>query len=155
MIISITGHRPNKLGGYKDCSTHAAVKTLISMVFDRLQPTKVISGMALGVDQWAAEIAVSLKIPFVAAVPFKGQESQWPEDSQAHYRELLTQAAEISYISEPGYSPLKMFKRNEWMVDHSDAVLAVWDGTPGGTAGCVKYAQTKNKKIIEINPKGL
>lgn len=51
------------------------------------------------------------------------------------------------------YYPAKMQKRNEYMVDNSDIVIAVWDGTKGGTYNCVKYAQKLEKKIIQINPK--
>lgn len=29
------------------------------------------------------------------------------------------------------------------MVDNSDIVCAVWDGTPGGTANCIKYCKSK------------
>jgi uncharacterized phage-like protein YoqJ len=42
--------------------------------------------------------------------------------------------------------------RNEFMVNNSDIVIAVWDGTNGGTANCVKYAQVENKEIIIIDP---
>jgi uncharacterized phage-like protein YoqJ len=46
-----------------------------------------------------------------------------------------------------------MQKRNEYMVDNSDIVIAVWDGSKGGTYNCVKYAEKLGKKIIVINPK--
>ena len=39
------------------------------------------------------------------------------------------------------------------MVDNSDIIIAVWDGTKGGTYNCVQYAKKKNKEIIQINPK--
>ena len=31
--------------------------------------------------------------------------------------------------------------RNEYMVDLADKIIAVWDGSNGGTANCVKYAE--------------
>lgn len=46
-----------------------------------------------------------------------------------------------------------MQKRNEYMTDNSDIVIAVWDGSKGGTANCVRYAKKLNKEIIVINPK--
>lgn len=39
------------------------------------------------------------------------------------------------------------------MVDNSDAVIAVWDGTAGGTKNCFDYATKIGKKIIRIDPK--
>ena len=38
------------------------------------------------------------------------------------------------------------------MVDNADKVIAVWDGSKGGTYNCVKYAEKQNKEIIVINP---
>ena len=40
------------------------------------------------------------------------------------------------------------------MVDHSDVVLAVYNGAKfGGTKNCVDYAQKQNKELIIINPR--
>lgn len=38
------------------------------------------------------------------------------------------------------------------MVDLADMVIAVWDGSKGGTGNCVQYAQKKGKEFIRINP---
>ena len=89
-------------------------------------------------------------IPFTAAVPFYGQESMWPESSQEEYNKLLKVAKDVVYICDKGYAPWKMQIRNEWMVDHCDTVLALWNGTDGGTANCIRYAQKKNKPIINL-----
>jgi uncharacterized phage-like protein YoqJ len=48
-----------------------------------------------------------------------------------------------------------MQKRNEYMIDKSDYVIAVWDGSPSGTGNTVRYAKQKNKKILIINPSDL
>lgn len=45
-----------------------------------------------------------------------------------------------------------MQKRNEYMVDLADRVIAVWDGSKGGTANCIKYAEKVGKEIIKIKP---
>ena len=31
-------------------------------------------------------------------------------------------------------------------------LIAVWDGSSGGTANCIKYAKNMNKNIIHIDP---
>lgn len=54
----------------------------------------------------------------------------------------------LSIIAITGHRPNKL-----WMVDNCDLLIAVHDGSPGGTANCVNYANQKNKKIININPK--
>ena len=108
--------------------------------------------MAQGVDLWAAQICYERKIPFTAAVPFVGQEKVWPEQARKRWEFLLGRAAKVEIVCKGGYSPEKMQKRNEWMVDRCDVLLAVWDGTSGGTGNCVRYAQNQGKRIVRINP---
>lgn len=154
MIIAFTGHRPDKLGGYKlPNPTYIKVCQQIESTLKELKPEKVISGMALGVDQWAAYIAFKLKIPFIAAVPFLNQESKWPTSSQETYNKLIKLAAETVIVSEGTYSAVKMQTRNEWMVDRCDQLIAIWDESNGGTGNCVNYAKSKNKSIIYIDPR--
>ena len=121
----------------------------------KLAPEKTFSGMALGIDQDFVSVCIDLKIPFVAAVPFLEQASQWPEESQRIYYALLDEAVQVVYVSEPGYAVWKMQKRNEWMVDQvgeDGVVLAIWDGSSGGTGNCVKYAKRLDRQIVRINP---
>jgi len=153
MIFAFTGHRCPKIGGFNlPNPTYNFVCQQIEKTLQGLKPEKIISGMALGVDQWAANIAIKLNIPFIAAVPFEGQEKAWPLESQKIFHKLLSKASEIVIVSEGGYAAYKMQIRNEWMVDQCDKLIAVWDGSPGGTGNCVKYAQNKDKEIIRINP---
>ncbi len=148
MIISMTGHRPDKLGGYYTPNTvQLAVVDAIKKVFAELKPSCVITGMALGVDQWAAEICAANGIPFVAAIPFHGQESMWPEHAQKRYHALVNKAHQAWIISPGGYEPAKMHIRNHWMVDACNLLLAVYDGSPGGTGKCVQYAEKVGRKI--------
>ena len=157
MVIAITGHRPNKFGNDYDLTSPLILnirKELVNIWYD-LKPEYMISGMALGIDTLWAQIAIEAGEPYklIAAVPFKGQEKMWPKKSQDEYFRLLNKAHEIVYVSEPGYAAWKMQKRNEWMVDNCDKLIAVWDESEGGTANCVKYAKKKEKEIIHINPK--
>lgn len=153
MIISFTGHRPNKIGGYKTPNPiYDYVSEQLEHYLLELKPDKCISGMALGVDTIGAELCLKLNIPFVAAVPFVGQESTWNEDARQTYNDLLMEAQETFVVSEGGYAAFKLQKRNQWMVDNSDIVLAVFDGSPGGTFNCVTYAKKMGKEVVIINP---
>jgi uncharacterized phage-like protein YoqJ len=154
MIVSFTGHRPNKLGGYKlPNPAYLYVCQQLEKTLKELQPTEAISGMALGIDQWAANVCLKLGIPFTAAIPFVGQEKAWPQSSQQTYHKLLSKATKQVIVCQGGYAPQKMQTRNEWMCNHCDQLIAVWDGTPGGTGNCVQYAKSINKTIIFINPR--
>lgn len=158
MIVAITGHRPDKLGT-SQFSGYAPENPLRTWIKDRLRarlkqlrPLYGITGMALGVDQDFAEICIELKIPFIAAVPFIGQERQWPLQSRERYRELLAQAYDIEIVCAGGYERWKMLARNQWMVDHCNALLAVFDGTAGGTASTVLYANSVQREVYRIDP---
>lgn len=158
MILGITEHRcdrlPDKKTGYKlPNPTYNYVCQNIEKQFRILQPEKIITGMALGVDQWAASIAYNMKIPFVAAVPFEGQEIKWVEKNQIIYHKLLEKASEVVFISSGKYDNYKFKLRNKWIVDYSDKLLAIWDGSfDSGTSHAVEYALSLNREIIRIDP---
>lgn len=154
MIVSGTGHRPDKLTKFGKPYTTEQHFGIVEVVIDWLEGhevKKVISGMALGYDMALAHAAVELDIPFIAAVPFEGQERMWSPKSKAFFKTLLDKAAEVVYVCDPGYAPWKMQKRNEWMVDNSNVLLALYNGDKtGGTANCVRYAESKGKVIVNL-----
>jgi uncharacterized phage-like protein YoqJ len=153
IVICGTGHRPSKLGGFSiPNKIFNYVCKFTEEILLKEKPDKVITGMALGFDVYLAQISYKLSIPFIAAVPFKGQESKWPKESQNLYTKLLGLADEIVIVSPGEYSAEKMQIRNEWMVNNSNKVIAAWNGSPGGTGNCVKYARSIGKEIIRINP---
>ena len=56
-------------------------------------------------------------------------------------------------MSQDPYAVWKMQKRNIWMVDQSNVVVAVWNGEKsGGTYNCIKYAIEKKKPVLVIHP---
>mgnify|MGYP000264846053 CR=1 FL=1 len=48
-----------------------------------------------------------------------------------------------------------VYKKKWEPVDRANVVLAVWDGTYGGTANCYNYAKKMMKEVIIINPNQL
>lgn len=154
-VLAATGHRPDKLGGYGDSNpTKEWVKQELKKVIRRVKPNYCISGMALGVDQWFAEVCIELDVPFHAYIPFDGQESVWPHQSKLHYYELLKKAAKVVTVCSPGYEAWKMQKRNMAMVDACTDLVEVFDGSPGGTANCVDYAKKVERREHLIDPEG-
>lgn len=186
MKIAITGHRPNKLDNDYDLKSPLiqAIKNEILCKLIELDNINdkftLITGMALGIDTLFAQIAIEHNIPFIAAIPFKGQESIWLKQSKLIYYNILEKASKIYIVNEDRYAEFKEFnnyipipigqnaisalmqQRNIWMVDNCDKLISVWDGTSGGTANCVKYALSKgfimnrlmkaDKEIYQINP---
>lgn len=150
MIIAATGHRPNKLGGYQ----YEAYEKLVRLARDYIQKVQqldgVISGMALGWDQAWCDAALREGVPVHAAVPFEGQERQWPHASQVQYRQLLSECKSVTIVSPGGFSGKAMQVRNEWMVDRCHRVCALFDGTYGGTGNCVNYALSIGRPIDNL-----
>lgn len=156
-VLAFTGHRPKSLGGYDESNPLAQwVRGRMRDVVRRLKPETIISGFALGVDMWAAEIAVQSGIPLTAAIPFVGQELVWRDPKlRQRYHTLLKQANHVHIVSEEaGYAPAKMFARNEWMVDNCTVLCAIYNGSgTGGTAHCVHYARKQSRSIVYIDPR--
>lgn len=145
MIVAGTGHRPDKIivgshNGYHPDVERRLVQFALRCL-TRLKPELVVSGMAQGWDQALASAAVWLKIPFDAYVPFEGQENLWPGASQRQYRALIAKARRVVVCSEGGYEPWKMQHRNQAMVAACTTLLALHDGSDGGTANCLRYAK--------------
>jgi len=156
-IMSATGHRPHKLNGEYDydgpCSKY--VISEITRILVEEKPDKCISGMALGSDTLYALVCLELGIPLLAAIPFIGQEKKWPAKSQRLYKKILSNPLTTKkIISEGGYSVEKMHIRDKYMVDEANQILAIYDGSGGGTHYTVQYAIKNNKDIIYINPNG-
>lgn len=153
IIVAATGHRPNKIGGYDPQNPQRAwLKRQMRLLLEKLKPSYTISGMALGIDQDWALVSLNLGIPFLAAIPFLGQESNWPESSQREYKALLKQASQVVVVSPGAYAVEKMQIRNIFMVDTCTDLAAFWDGSRGGTGNCVRYAEGVGRRIHRIDP---
>lgn len=147
-VLVATGHRPHKLGGNTP-RVRLALGGLATEYLSRERPAQVITGMALGWDLAVAGACVALDIPFVAAVPFEGQEIRWPDDAQTRYRDMLAAASDVQIVS-PWRCSSAYQARNEWMVDRGDKLVALWDGSWGGTFNCVKCAQKRGLPIDQL-----
>ena len=111
--------------------------------------------MALGTDMVFALAVLELKdegyqIKLHCAIPFRGQSNRWARESQFLYDSILELADKVTLVSNEEYRPWLMQKRNEFMVDEADKVIAVWNGSSGGTKNCIDYAIKSGKEIIRI-----
>lgn len=156
-IISATGHRPEKLGGHNTITekrlrlvaTASLEKLMKESLIQRQEPVCVISGMALGWDTAVAQAALELEIPLICAIPCPEQPSRWPPKSVAVWADIRARAAAVHVIS-PSYSATAMQLRNEWMVDRARLMLALYNGSKGGTRNCLDYARQKQVSILNV-----
>lgn len=147
-----TGHRPEKLSMPED-NIKAALEFHIQAAIEDGYQT-FISGMARGVDLWAAESVLHLRtkglpIRLICASPYEGFEVRWNTEWQKMYRRVLACADLVKFICRK-YSPNCFQLRNQWMVDHSGRIIAVYNGTYGGTRSTLEYAVGQGISIIQI-----
>lgn len=168
MVICATGHRSDKLGcGKGDDWSSKSPK--LQPVRDRIEEKlrsildfqvlagetkfELISGMALGVDQLFFSVGNQLRkeyeakgvtIVLTAAVPCIEQDGIWKDDCKISYAAMLKAADKKVRISNKKYENDKgcMQRRNRFMVDNADMVLAYHDGSEGGTKNCIDYAKS-------------
>lgn len=147
-----TGHRPEKL-----IRSEAEIKKdLEAAILQAINDGFVtfITGMARGVDIWAAEMVLQLRkqnpnLHLITASPYEGFESRWTEDWKVRYNTVMEQADLIRYVCK-GYSKACFQIRNEWMVDRSARVIAVYNGEPGGTRNTIEYAEKNKVECFKI-----
>lgn len=159
---AFTGHRPQKLpfGLNEEDARCAALKEelrkqIINLI-ENENVTHFISGMALGVDLMAAEIVLDLKVSYPgitleSAIPCETQAVKWTVSQRERYYGIAAQCDKETML-QSHYTPDCMDKRNRYMVDHADFILAVWNGKPSGTGRTVTYARGKNRTVIVIDP---
>lgn len=157
-----TGHRPQTITYLWDESSPQSlelisrIKKAIVYLIKEKGVTHFISGMAIGVDMIAAEIVLDLKkkyptITLECAIPCETQANKWTEKYRDRYFSII-EMSDKETLLQTHYTADCMHKRNRYMVDHSEYVVAVWDGSPSGTGKTVMYAKENNKEILQIKP---
>ena len=153
MVVAGTGHRPQ----FCPCKFNDNHPWLISLKQRLTKYLKdedvslVISGAAIGFDTWLAECAIDANIPFHLYIPFVGQASKWPKESQDKYNFLKEKAQKCLYISEE-YSKEAFFKRDRAMIDNADSVVSLLnpEASSGGTYYTVMYAKGAGKNVVNF-----
>ena len=114
-----------------------------------------ISGGAIGADMDFAETVIRLreKYPYIRleiAIPCANQDLKWREEEKKRYQNILVNADVVNILFS-GYSPWCMDRRNRYMVDKSEKLLAIWNASEkSGTYNTIRYANKINKQIDYI-----
>ena len=146
----VTGHRviPSEQVGHIKKSLEQEVDRAISEGF-----TCFISGFADGVDLLFTEIvaektAKNPALKLIAAIPYQRRLDTLKKSKRT--RALIDLCTEI-YVAADEYHPNVYAKRNRYMVERSDRIIAVYDGREkGGTVGTIRLAHSMKKELREI-----
>ena len=158
---AFTGYRPSKMPwGYDETDARCvefrfrlreALEYLIGQGY-----TDFLSGGALGFDQMAAEIVLSLRekypwVRLIMVIPFDGQADKWSREQCERWLSIIEASDRVIHISH-AYDKGVFFRRNHYLVENANLLLAAYDGQPGGTAGTVAYAKRHGVRVVRIAP---
>jgi uncharacterized phage-like protein YoqJ len=182
LVCAFTGHRPSKLGGYnwnspvnKIIMNRLMIAILKLIKSSNAEEFLFIVGGAQGIDQMAFEALIRIRdslsyryiIKIQMAIPFEDQPVKWFDSKdQIRYKRHLKLADELVYVDHIDeynkykhipigrYHISKLSSRNQYMVDQSNYLIAIWDGSlKGGTADCVRRAlKKKAMQVIIVDP---
>ena len=150
-----TGHRPGKL----KMPEKQLVKLLEAEIIRAIDSghTTFIAGMAKGVDLIAAEIVLRLRkhdprLKLICALPHPGFGQHWGGGWTERFQRALAEA-DLERTICPAFSYGSYQTRNEWMVRHSDMVIAVFNGELGGTKNTLDFAKRSGVPCVIIDGK--
>ncbi len=158
---AFTGYRPQKMPfGFDERDTRcidfkARLRATIEMLIEQGY-AHFISGGAMGMDMYAAEAVIDLKKEYPWLIlemvsPFDAQASKWKHEYKKRHDQLFA-AADITTATGHAYTKSTMYRRNRYLVDNADLVLAAYDGQAGGTAMTCEYARRIGIPVIVIPP---
>ena len=147
-----TGHRPDKM-----VLGENEIKPLLEKAIDEAIAggyVTFITGMAMGTDIWAAEIILERKkrnneLHLICALPHPNFESRRSIVEKMRFNKIIKNADLVKEINDYYFTGCYQM-RNEWMVDRSNLVIAVFNGEKSGTKNTVDYARRKGIKVVNV-----
>ncbi len=126
-----------------------AIRTLISGGVHTF-----LFGGAVGFDLLAAECVLALKeknpaLKLVACIPCADQEKYYPAEDRQRYARALAGSDEKILLAEKYYRGC-MHRRNDYMAEKADVLLAYCRKNSGGTAYTVRKFRRAGKPVFEL-----
>ena len=115
--VCFTGHRPEKLTRSEETIRKDLEIQICQAVADGLNV--FITGMARGVDIWAAQIVLMLRdegydVKLMCACPYDGFEQGWSQKWQRQYKAILAAADFVKYVCGATVVPVSKFGTSGW-----------------------------------------
>ena len=174
--IGITGHRPPRLKSEhlpavrRDCAAvFALLRETVDAVHaehrDLFAPERprlvLVSPLADGADQLAAQVALDAGESIDACLPFAPDEyrADFDAETAARFDTLLAAARRVLILPGASDNRTKAYREvGEVTISQCDILLAVWDGEPaqgtGGTPEIVADAVARQLPVVVIDAAG-
>lgn len=174
ITIGVTGHRYIDVA--EDAPIRQTIQTVLSHIASRYPPAlsvqfSILSPLAEGADQLVAEEVLKTKSAELEVIlPYTIDEylESFSVEGKNRFHRLLKQDHSpdslIEHSLREQFSKPELNDRykhaykkvGEYVVDHCDFLIAIWDGEQnhkvGGTGSIVKYAQSISRVIYSIKP---
>ncbi|MBQ9982051.1 MAG: DUF1273 family protein [Oscillospiraceae bacterium] len=160
--VCFSGHRPEKLPGRGDDTKEETlfIKNLLrSKIEDCINKgyTRFLSGVARGIDLWAAETVIELRrtnpqIELVCVKPIQNQGFDFPYNDKKIYDKIISSADHVICTSDV-YKRNCYMIRNKYMVDNAAMLIAFVKNYRSGTGQTINYAKKLgiNTDITDLN----
>lgn len=162
MRVSFTGHRPDKIAGWKESKgvVEVAIRKALAEAIEGLVAEGAdtfLSGMAPGVDLWAADEVLRLRgegriganVRLVLALPYPNFERSFRAEWRGLYADIVARADEVVCVSA-GYHYGCYTRRNDFLADNADVVVAYYEGSEGGTRYTLRRAERGGKRVLNL-----
>lgn len=152
MVVGITGHQQ-----FENAAIFQWVEQQMREKLNRCEVLSGLSSLAKGADQMFARLVLQLGGRVEAVLPFADYAKTFDSISETDaFQTLLAHCSNVTTLAFDGTPERSYLAAGKYVVDHSELLIAVWDGKPaagvGGTGDIVAYAKRLGKPIFQINP---
>ena len=164
LICCFTGHRPHRLPWRENewdprcLRFQERLETLLEELYGRGY-RHFLCGMAQGADLLFCEAVLALRrerrdVLLEAAIPCAAQADRWKAAQRERYCRLVAQC-DLETLVQQEYTPDCMLRRDYYMVERSQLLIALYDGRPsGGTYKTLLHGIHHDLEIVQLDPNG-
>lgn len=158
--VCFSGHRPEKMPRQAKFVSYVKKTIALSIELSINEGyTCFMSGLARGIDTWAAMEVIKFKkknpdIRLIAVKPFPNHFVNFSDNERSDIETILAYADRIVCTS-PAYSEKAYAIRNRYMVEHSSKLIAFVNNYRSGTGQTIRFAKNLGLDITIVNLKDL
>ena len=153
-IIGVTGHTN---------LTAASLELVHTELLELLRPRAAnlvgMTCLARGADQVFADAVLALGGELHVVVPARNYFSGITNIvDRRRCDDYLARTSRTVDLDHEHAGPAAYLAASEYLIDHCELLVAVWDGSPGtgagGTADAVEYARERERTLLRVWPEG-
>ncbi len=159
--IWVGGLRSDELGGYDETFLSAQVRNRLTDILSakrQMHPDLVVvTGLDLGTETIAAQVATQIGVPFEVIQPFPGFGSKWPAAARQKISDLRGKARRLVTVGSANPANAQEFaramqRRDQQASQTVDEAILVWDGSSPTVAATIKrFRQSLGEESVWVS----